>query len=147
MHGENELETMLYHARKDAAVTMALMKSGPAEYCEAICFHAQQAAEKNLKAVFLANGVVPRKIHGLLDLLLEAQKRKWIAVPEDIVGIAGRLEKYAVVTRYTTAPGEIAEAEAVQAVAHCDLIAHMLEENGYRAVLIDTQDCSGAASA
>jgi HEPN domain-containing protein len=54
---------------------------------EGLCFHAQQAAEKALKAVLIAKGIPPPKTHNiriLLDLLpqdviLPKEFRYWIS--------------------------------------------------------------------
>ena len=35
---------------------------------DAVCFHAQQCAEKYLKALLIASGVTPPKIHDLAQL-------------------------------------------------------------------------------
>ncbi|MDT8300017.1 MAG: HEPN domain-containing protein [Sedimentisphaerales bacterium] len=67
---------------------------------EVLCFHAQQAAEKALKAVLIAKDVPPPKTHNirtLLDLLPEE-----IIVPEEIEDAAS-LSDYAVTSRY---PGD-----------------------------------------
>lgn len=68
---------------------------------EDVCFHAQQCAEKALKAVLLQRGIGFPRTHAvevLLDLLIAAE----IQVPED-VDEAVVLSQYAVQTRY---PGD-----------------------------------------
>ena len=70
---------------------------------EMLCFHAQQAVEKAVKAVLLAQGVEFPKTHNLrvlFDLLAEQ-----IDIPQEVV-IASRLTEYAVSSRY---PGEVEE--------------------------------------
>ncbi len=67
---------------------------------EGLCFHAQQAAEKALKAVLIAKDVPPPKTHNirtLLDLLPQE-----IVVPQEIEDAAS-LSDYAVTSRY---PGD-----------------------------------------
>ncbi len=67
---------------------------------EGLCFHAQQAAEKALKAVLIAKDVPPPKTHNirtLLDLLPQE-----IIVPQEIEDTAS-LSDYAVTSRY---PGD-----------------------------------------
>ncbi len=64
---------------------------------EGLCFHAQQAAEKALKAVLIAKGVPPPKTHNirtLLDLLPQD-----VIVPQDVEDAAS-LTDYAVMSRY-----------------------------------------------
>jgi HEPN domain-containing protein len=67
---------------------------------ERLCFHAQQAAEKAIKAVLIAKGISPPKTHNirtLLDLLSQV-----IVTPREVEDAAG-LTDYAVTTRY---PGD-----------------------------------------
>ena len=67
---------------------------------EGLCFHAQQAAEKALKAVLIAKGVPPPKTHNirtLLDLLSQE-----VIAPQEIEDAAS-LTDYAVTSRY---PGD-----------------------------------------
>ncbi|MGD8787394.1 MAG: HEPN domain-containing protein [Phycisphaerales bacterium] len=67
---------------------------------EVLCFHAQQAAEKALKAVLIAKGVPPPKTHNIRTLLdLLPQKA---AAPREIEDAAS-LTDYAVTSRY---PGD-----------------------------------------
>lgn len=67
---------------------------------EDLCFHAQQAAEKALKAVLVANSVAVPNIHSIRRLidLLPAN----LDLPEEIQNAAG-LTDYAVSSRY---PGD-----------------------------------------
>ena len=67
---------------------------------EGLCFHAQQAAEKAMKAVLIAKGVPPPKTHNirtLLDLLPQE-----VIAPQEIEDAAS-LTDYAVTSRY---PGD-----------------------------------------
>jgi HEPN domain-containing protein len=80
-----------------------------------VCFHAQQCAEKYLKARLLAGGVAFQKIHSLIVLLdqalpLEPQWEKFRAALSE-------LSAFAVAARY---PGESADKEdAATAVQAC----------------------------
>lgn len=67
-------------------------------YLEDLCFDAQQAAEKALKALLICRGVRFPYVHDLAELLglVEQAGQK---VPET-VREAARLTRYAVVTRY-----------------------------------------------
>lgn len=65
---------------------------------EPFAFHAQQAAEKALKAVLLSRGIRFPYVHDL-ERLLELLEQGGIPVPAD-VREAGRLTDYAVLTRY-----------------------------------------------
>jgi HEPN domain-containing protein len=65
---------------------------------EDLCFEAQQAAEKAVKAVFVQRGVSFPFIHDLEDLL-QRLERSGLKIPK-YVGQADELSQFAVVTRY-----------------------------------------------
>lgn len=48
---------------------------------DAVCFHAQQAAEKALKALLAARGTVPQRTHDLTTLLNDALVAGWAIDP------------------------------------------------------------------
>ena len=70
------------------------------------CFHAQQAAEKALKAAGVARGAWFPRTHDIAELISEL-RRGGVAVP-DSLDIADILSDYAVETRY---PGEARVSE------------------------------------
>lgn len=79
---------------------------------EILLFHAQQAAEKFIKAALAVHGAIYRRTHDLLELSALA-KRTGLIVPVD-QDLLIRLGPYAVEFRYFTATAptvEIAEAE------------------------------------
>jgi HEPN domain-containing protein len=85
---------------------------------DAACFHAQQCAEKYLKARLQEANVVFQKTHNLLDLLTLALAVEpgWIALQSDLAV----LNNYSVDFRY---PGKSAtKAQAKSAVKHCRTI-------------------------
>jgi HEPN domain-containing protein/predicted nucleotidyltransferase len=88
----------------------------PAEgiYLEDLCYDAQQAAEKAIKAVFIARGVRFPFVHDL-DALLTALEESGQAVPE-AVRSAAWLTRFAREARYPTA-AVVDEAEHGRAVA------------------------------
>lgn len=88
----------LRHAQSDLAIARA-RKSRRMLY-EHQCFHAQQAAEKAVKALLVANGILVPRSHDLVFLL--AQLPHGIALPVTLVDLP-LLTKYAVQLRY---PGE-----------------------------------------
>jgi HEPN domain-containing protein len=71
---------------------------------DAVCFHAQQCAEKYLKAVLQQNERNVPKIHNLIELMLLCEEidHSFEMLRADLVMI----ERYSVRTRY---PGETAE--------------------------------------
>ncbi len=99
-----------------ARSNLALAKArGPDVYLEDLCFEAQQAAEKAVKAVLIHKGSdVPRAhdLARLLGLVGEAGER----VPEDIRE-ATDLSPYAVLGRYPGPLRPVTEQEYERAVA------------------------------
>jgi HEPN domain-containing protein len=82
---------------------------------ESVCFHAQQCAEKYLKARVVAAGTEPSRTHSLLQLLSEAEAHEsmWTAFAADLAFLA----TFAVRVRY---PGEApTDEDAAEAVAAC----------------------------
>ncbi len=77
---------------------------------DAVCFHAQQCAEKYLKALLIDKGVTPPKIHDLPELsrLLGPVCPGWRWPVEEL----RLLSRAAVLSRY---PGETAEHEEAKA--------------------------------
>ena len=70
------IKNWLYRAREDIAVINDLQESNPVGFTSTICFHAQQAVEKYLKAFLAFNDVDFPRTHDLDYLLLECQKIK-----------------------------------------------------------------------
>lgn len=85
----------LRHAEADIALARVELPEG--SFYEYLCFHAQQAAEKSLKAVLTHIGVEFPKTHDLerlVDLLPPP------APPSAVLAAAVSLTDYAVLTRY-----------------------------------------------
>jgi len=68
------LNSWLLLADEDISVIDSLFNSGPEIYARTICFHAQQAVEKYLKAFLVFHNIDFPKTHDLEFLLLECQK-------------------------------------------------------------------------
>jgi len=68
------LKNWLFRANEDIAVIENLYKSSPESYASSICFHAQQAVEKFLKAFLVFHNIDFPKTHDLEFLLFECQK-------------------------------------------------------------------------
>jgi HEPN domain-containing protein len=77
---------------------------------DTLCFHAQQAAEKLLKALLVERGQIVPRTHDLSALigLCAAADFPVEAIQED----CQRLQPYAVLTRYPGSPFEPDDAEA-----------------------------------
>jgi len=76
---------------------------------DAVCFHAQQCAEKYLKAILQEHDKHIPKIHNLIELMLLCEKidGSFEMLRADLV----IMERFSVRTRY---PGETAEKEDAQ---------------------------------
>ena len=113
----------LRHARSDLALAQVARPDDT--LLEALCFHAQQAAEKALKALLVQEGLdIPRthSIRALLDLLPPE-----IDAPDGVVE-AAELTEYAVEARYPGALESVSEQEHVRAVALAQAVVRWVEE-------------------
>jgi HEPN domain-containing protein len=82
-----------------ARSNLILAKSGaPGVDLEDLCFEAQQAAEKAIKAVFIDRGIEFPFIHDLLKLL-KLLEQAGEQIPREILE-ADRLTRFATVSRY-----------------------------------------------
>lgn len=93
---------------------------------EDVCFHAQQCAEKSLKALLLQKGINFPKTHAV-EVLLDLLKAQGISLPKN-VDDAFELSEYAVQTRY---PGEwepVTKSEARQAIDRAGLVLAWVEK-------------------
>ncbi len=92
-----EVREWLLKVAEDCRVAEVLSASAePLD--DAICFHCQQAAEKLLKALLVADGVPPPRTHdleSLADLLSSAQ-----SLPEDLEDALTHLSELSVIPRY-----------------------------------------------
>lgn len=97
----------------------------PDAYLEDLCFDAQQAAEKAIKAVLLKQKVTFPYIHDLARLLtlLEGTGEK---IPEDLRQ-AENLTRYAIVTRYPGLTEPVTEAHYQEAVANAEAVIRWAE--------------------
>jgi HEPN domain-containing protein len=68
------LQNWLYRAKEDIAVIDSLFITDPAFYASTICFHAQQAVEKFLKAFLVYHNVDFPRTHDVDFLLIECKK-------------------------------------------------------------------------
>ena len=80
---------------------------------ELLCFHAQQAAEKSLKAVLIHYGIEPPRTHNLerlIDLLPASMTR------ERVLTQSARLTIFATSSRYPGSQERVDEDEYIEAV-------------------------------
>ncbi len=98
---------------------------GPQIYLEDLCFEAQQAAEKAIKALMIERGIDFPYVHDiarLLSLLRESGE----AIP-DAVGNARKLTRFATVTRYPMNQ-VVTEQHYQEAVAVAEAVLRWAEE-------------------
>ena len=101
----------LNRARSNLALAKAKRKG---IYLEDLCFDAQQAAEKAIKALLIKLNVNFPYVHDLAELLTSVEKAGQ-AVPERIKR-AEKLSRFAVFTRYPGIGPAIKETEYKEAV-------------------------------
>ena len=92
----------------------------PGVYLEDLCFDAQQAAEKAIKAVLIARGAVFPPTHdlaGLLTILGQNDEAIPLAIAD-----AARLTRFAVATRYPGAAEPVTVEEHHRAVAIAEAV-------------------------
>jgi HEPN domain-containing protein/predicted nucleotidyltransferase len=116
----------LRHARADLSLAEAAPPDGVV--LELLCFHAQQAAEKALKAVWIliAHEWPPRSHH--LLYLLSMLREAGVSDPLPLeVEAAQQLTRYAVITRYPGDVGVMDEAEWQRAIADARAVVEWAE--------------------
>ncbi len=92
---------------------------------DAACYHAQQCAEKYLKARLVEAGITVTKTHDLLALLNQVLPLEphWLALR----GQLGALTQFAVLYRY---PGyDATKADAKQAISDCRDVPRMIRSS------------------
>jgi HEPN domain-containing protein len=110
-----------------AMSNLALAKSKiPGTYLEDLCFEAQQAAEKAIKAVMIRRNIEFPYVHDLARLLsmLEETREE---IPE-VVRKAEELTRYALITRYPGIARPVSEQEYAEAVAVAEEVVRWPDE-------------------
>ena len=98
----------------------------PGVYLEDLCFDAQQAAEKAIKAVMIARNIEFPYVHDLahlLSLIEEGGEAIPVAIRQ-----ADELTKYATIMRYPGGIRPISEPEYQEAVAIAEAVVRWAEE-------------------
>lgn len=98
----------------------------PEVYLEDLCFDAQQAAEKAIKALLLKKGVDFPYVHDIAYLLTLVEQRG-VQIP-DPVRRAEDLTRYAVVTRYPGLAEPVTESHHRDAVTSAETVVRWAEE-------------------
>ena len=120
---ENDFKSWLARAKSSLAISKN--KSDDDIYYEDLCFQAQQAVEKALKALLIFYSVEPEKTHNLVSLAKTLSK--YTDVPEEI-NEAVILNDYAVQTRYPGAYTPIDEEEYNNAVTVAEKCVQWVEK-------------------
>ena len=104
-----------------ARSNLALAKSRvPDAYLEDLCFEAQQAAEKAVKALLISRGVEYPYVHDLAHLL-SMLENAGECVPDNVRKVE-QLTPFAVLTRYPGPARPITEREYMEAVEAAEAI-------------------------
>ena len=99
----------------------------PGVYLEDLCFDAQQAAEKAVKAVMIRRNIEFPYVHDLARLLSLLEE-----AGENIPGVvrkAEELTRYALVTRYPGIARPVSEQEYAEAVEIAERVVQWAEEH------------------
>lgn len=114
----NRAKSNLLRAREDIRLTGV--------YLEDLCFDAQQAAEKAIKAVLMHLGIPFPHVHDLAALVALVEERDE-PVPGS-VREAARLSRFAVATRYPGLDEPVTREEYERAVAIAEAMVRWAEE-------------------
>jgi HEPN domain-containing protein len=106
-------QAWLERARSDLALARAALTMLDV-LLEDACFHAQQCAEKALKALLMERGIAFPRTH-VIEMLLDLLKAEGVMIPDD-VDEAFVLTQYAVQTRYPGAWDPVTLKEARSAL-------------------------------
>ncbi len=114
----------LRHARSHLAIARA-GSGAPGAFYEHLCFEAQQAAEKALKAVLVSRRIPFPKTHVLSDLLVLLHQGG-VEVPEEIRR-AAILTPYAISTRYPGLAEALTEGQYFEALELAERVLRWAE--------------------
>lgn len=98
----------------------------PDTYLKDLCFDAQQAAEKAVKALMIKRGIDFPYVHDLAQLL-SLLKESGEEIP-DAVGQARKLTRFATVTRYSMNQA-VTEQHYTEAIAIAEAVLGWAEEH------------------
>ena len=110
-------------ARSDLALAQARPEG---VYLEDLCFHAQQAAEKAIKALLIRNGIQFPYVHDLAALLTRLERATG-DLP-DSIRQAERLTQFAVEARYPGTAPPVGEEKYQEAVKLADEVVRWAEK-------------------
>ena len=111
------------HARSDLRLAGNRL---PEVRLEHLCFHAQQAAEKAIKALMIRRGMEFPYVHdlrALLSLLADAGEE----IP-DAVELSDQLTPYAAATRYPGIAERVTEEDHAEALDLAERVVHWVQQ-------------------
>jgi HEPN domain-containing protein len=114
-------------ARAKSDLALARLPLPPGAFYEDLCFHAQQAAEKALKAVYRYHGWTFRYTHDLEELVTDL-KRRGLAVPAE-VDEAVILTSFAWEARYPGLGEPVSDEEYQDAIRHAHAVVIWAERH------------------
>ena len=112
------------HARSDLA--LARIKAPSEVLTETLCFHAQQAAEKALKAVLVAHDQPAPRTHNIRTLIERLPSH---LDPPFLLDEAAGLSVYAVLTRYPADMEPVSKDEYQEAVSLAEAVVDWAEQH------------------
>jgi HEPN domain-containing protein len=111
--------------RAHSNLVLAKNERGNEVYFEDLCFNAQQAAEKAIKAVFIYHQIPYPYIHDLAALVTILLKNG-INVP-DTIKESAKLTRFAIATRYPQIIAPVSEREYQRAIEIADQVIRWSE--------------------
>jgi HEPN domain-containing protein len=112
-------------ARAKGDLALARLPLPQNAFYEDLCFHAQQAAEKALKAVYQHHGWTFRYTHDLEELVTGLE-RKGLGVPPEVDDVIV-LTSFAWETRYPGLGEAVSEGEYRDALRHAEVVVAWAE--------------------
>jgi HEPN domain-containing protein len=114
-----EVQDWLKKAERDLHIARIAVKE---LIYEDACFHAQQAAEKALKALYIKQKNALKKIHDLTAL------GKEVNAPNEIILLCNDLNPYYIATRYPGPDEPIEKEEAQEVVGKTEKVIEWVKE-------------------
>ncbi|MCI0513782.1 HEPN domain-containing protein [candidate division KSB1 bacterium] len=113
-------------ARSKGDLALAQIQLPEDAFFEDLCYHAQQAAEKAIKAIYVQQKLKFNYIHDLAELL-NGLKNKGIEIPPEIEA-AAELTIFAWEARYPGPVEPVTEEEYQQAIKMASVVYHWAEK-------------------
>ncbi len=122
-HPPGSYQEWLARAKGDLALASMPLPEGA--YYEDLCFHAQQAAEKALKSIYVYHDISFRYVHDLEELITGLRKME-INPPEEVCK-AVELTAYAIDARYPGMEEPVMEIEYKTALDRANAVVKWAE--------------------